>query len=130
MVHYQVRLSHRYGRRRDTTWQREALMKWILHLEADGMHHSSAEIDHFLDVIAGELGYSDEDVARALAGGRRVFGNDGDWAIAELTDARLHQVTGRSLSWENGALRECNVYRITPAGLAELRERWPHDQAS
>ena len=55
--------------------------------------------------------------------GRSVFANDGDWAKAEITAERLHEVVGTTVHWEGGIRRECNVYRITSRGLDELRRR-------
>ena len=55
--------------------------------------------------------------------GRSVFANDGDWAKAEMTAERLHEVVDRKVHWEGGTRRECNVYRITPRGLDQLRKR-------
>ena len=55
--------------------------------------------------------------------GRSVFANDGDWAKAEMTAERLHEVVGTTVYWEGDIRRECNVYRVTPGGLDELRRR-------
>jgi hypothetical protein len=54
---------------------------------------------------------------------RSVFGNEGDWAKATMTEERLHEVVGTTAHWQDGVRRECNVYRITPRGLDLLRKR-------
>ena len=99
-------------------------MDRILQLEADGANHSGVEIDQVLAGLARDLGYSEEDVSRLLPEtGRSVFGNDGDWAKAMMTEEGLHEVVGTTAHLEGDIRRECNVYRITPAGLDELRRR-------
>ena len=99
-------------------------MERILQFEADGANHSGVEIDRFLAGLAQDLGYSVEDVSMLQPKtGRSAFANDGDWAKAELTAERLHEVVGTTVHWEGGARRECNVYRITPKGLDALLKR-------
>ena len=99
-------------------------MERILQLEADGANHTGVEIDRLLAGLARDLGYSEEDGSTLHAKtGRSVFANDGDWAKAELTAERLHEVVGTAVHWEGGTRRQCNVYRITPRGLDELRRR-------
>ena len=99
-------------------------MDRIFQLEADRANHSGVEIDRVLAGLAGHLGYSEEDVSKLLpATQRSVFANDGDWAKAVMTEERLHEVVGTTTHWEGDTRRQCNVYRITPAGLEELRRR-------
>jgi hypothetical protein len=110
--------------RPEPTRRRKALMEKILQLEADGADHTGVEIDRLLSGLAGDLGYSVEDVSTLQPKtGRSVFAKDGDWAKAELTAARLHELVGTTVHREGGAPRDCNVYRITPRGLEELRNR-------
>jgi len=47
----------------------------------------------------------------------------GDFAKKTMTEERWHEVVGRTAHWQDGARRQCNVYRITPEGLDELRKR-------
>ena len=97
-------------------------MQYILRTEADGAAHSGVEIDRALVAVAANLGFSDVEISRLLPEtGRTVFGNEGDWAKAKLTEYRLHEVVGRTAYCEGNTRRECNVYRITAAGLDELR---------
>lgn len=108
--------------RRQPTGRRRELMNRILQLEADGENHAGVEIDRYLVGAACEFGYSAEDLSSANSPtGRSVFGNDGDWAKAKLTEDRLHEVVGRAMHWDGGSRRACNVYRITALGLDELR---------
>ena len=93
-------------------------------MEADSANHSGAEIDRELAELARDLGYSEEDVSRLLpTTGRSVFANDGDWAKAVMTEEGLHGIVGTSAYREGDTRRQRNVYRITPAGLDELRRR-------
>jgi hypothetical protein len=48
--------------------------------------------------------------------------NEGDFAKAKMTEDRWHEVVGKVAHGQGGARRECNVYRITPRGLDELRK--------
>jgi len=101
--------------------RRKELMKRILQIESDGAEHSGVEIDRLLTSVAGDLGYSVDDVSRLLPhADRSVFANDGDWAKAKLTEDRLHEVVGTAVRGDGGTRRQCNVYRITPCGLDEL----------
>lgn len=115
--------ASRGKKRKKPTRRTQRMMDRILHLEADGADHSGVEIDALLESIARELGYSEEDVSTLHSTGRSVFANDGDWAKAEMTAERLHEVVGTAKHWEGGTQRQCNVYRITPRGLDELRKR-------
>ena len=104
--------------------RRRALIDNILEIEADGTDHAGFEIDLHLANVAGELGYSTEDLSASNSPtGRSVFGNEGDWAKARMTEDKLHEVVGKVVHWEGGTRRECNVYRITPYGLEQLRRR-------
>jgi hypothetical protein len=115
---------HRSRQRRQPTRRERGLIERILELEADGADHSGVEIDQILAGAARELGYSEQDVSRLHPKtGRSVFGNEGDWAKAKMTEERLHEVVGSTTHWQGGVRRECNVYRITPRGLDELRKR-------
>lgn len=115
---------HRRRKRGEPTRRRGELMNRILQLEGDSANHSGVEIDRVLAGLARDLGYSEEDISRLLpATGRSVFANDGDWAKAVLTEEALHEVVGTTAYWEGDTRRECNVYRITPTGLNELRRR-------
>jgi hypothetical protein len=99
-------------------------MARILQFEADGANHNGVDIDRLLAGSARDLGYSVNEVSTLQPKtGRRVFANDGDWAKAELTADRLHEVVGTTVHWEGGTRRHCNVYRITPRGLDELHKR-------
>jgi len=99
-------------------------MDRILQLEADAADHTGVEIDLDLAGVAGELGYAAEDLSSSNSPtGRSVFGNDGDWAKAKMTEDKLHEVVGKVVHWEGGTRRVCNVYRITPHGLDALRRR-------
>jgi hypothetical protein len=114
----------RQRKRREPTRRRKQLMERILLLEKDGEDHSGVEIDQLLEGLAEDLGYSKEDVSMLHPKtGRSVFANDGDWAKAEMTAERLHEVVGSKVYWDGDSRRECNVYRITPRGLEELRGR-------
>lgn len=114
----------RSRQRREPTRREKGLLETILELEADGADHSGVEIDRFLAGAARDLGYSEEDLATLHPKtGRTVFGNEGDWAKAKMTEDRLHQVVGSTTHWQDGVRRECNVYRITSRGLDELRKR-------
>jgi hypothetical protein len=116
--------ADRSRRRGEPTGRRKELMDRILQLEADGAEHSGVEIDGLLASVVRELGYSEEDISNLHPQtGRSVFANDGDWAKAEMTAERLHEVVNRKVHWEGGTRRECNVYRITSRGLDELRRR-------
>jgi hypothetical protein len=115
--------THSTMKRRKPTKRRQHLMEKILQLEADGADHKGVEIDRFLANIAGDLGYSANDLSDLHATGRSVFANDGDWAKAEMTADRLHEVVGEAAYWDAGVRRRCNVYRITSRGLDELRSR-------
>jgi hypothetical protein len=44
-------------------------------------------------------------------------------AKAEMTAERLHEVVGTTMHSDGATRRQCNVYRITPRGLDELRKR-------
>ncbi len=101
----------------------------LLQFEADGADHSGIEIDRHLREAARDLGYSEQDLAELHTGSNRgVFANDGDWAKAVMTTDRLHQVVDRvSYLDASGKRRECQVYRITPTGLDELRRRVARD---
>ena len=44
-------------------------------------------------------------------------------AKAVMTEEGLHEVVGTTAYLEGDTRRQCNVYRITPAGLDELRRR-------
>ena len=115
---------HRSRRKGEPTGRRKALMDRILQLEADSASHSGVEIDRALAGLARSLGYSEEDLSRLLpATGRSIFANDGDWAKAAMTEAKLHEVVGTTACLEGANRRQCNVYRITPNGLDELRRR-------
>jgi hypothetical protein len=114
--------AHRSRKWGEPTRRRKELMDRILQLEADSANHSGVEIDRALIGLARDLGISDEDVSPA-ATGRSVFANDGDWAKAVMTEEGWHEVVGTTAYWEGGTRRQCNVYRITPAGLDELRRR-------
>jgi hypothetical protein len=116
------RLS-RATRRRQPTRREKGLIDRILQLESDGANHTGVEIDHCLADVARALGYTDEDISSLHATGRTVFGNEGDWAKAKMTEDRWHDVVGTTAHWQSGSRRECNVYRITPRGLDELRKR-------
>ena len=99
-------------------------MDRILQLEGDRANHSGVEIDQVLAGLAPDLGYSEEDLSRLLPKtGRSVFANDGDWAKAVMTEDGLHEVVGKTAYLEGDIRRQCQVYRITPAGLDELRRR-------
>ena len=116
--------AHRSRKRGEPTRRRKELMDRILQLEADSANHSGVEIDRVLAGLARDLGYSEEDVSRLLpTTGRSVFANDGDWAKAVMTEEGLHEVVGTTAYLEGDTRRQCNVYRITPAGLDELRRR-------
>jgi len=116
--------AHGSRSRGEPTGRREELMERILQLEADGTDHTGVEIDRLLAGVARDLGYSEEDVlCLNPKTGRSVFANDGDWAKAKMTEDRLHEVVGKTAHWENGTRRECNVYRIAPRGLDQLRNR-------
>jgi hypothetical protein len=117
-----MRPAYRTGKRGGPTKRRKELIDRILQLEADGLNHSGVEIDRALVGLAPDLGYSKEDVFKLHPKtGRSVFGNDGDWAKATMTEERLHEVIDTASYWDGDARRQCNVYRITSAGLAELR---------
>lgn len=99
-------------------------MDRILQLEADGANHSGVEIDGVLVGMAPNLGYSARDLSRLIPEtGRSVFANDGDWAKATMTKERLHEVVDAATWWEGNHRHQCQVYRITPAGLDESRRR-------
>ena len=116
--------ASRSKKRKKPTRRTQRMMDRILQLEADGADHTGVEIDGLLAGIARELGYSEEDVSTLHPKtGRSVFANDGDWAKAEMTAERLHEVVDTTVHWEGGTRRECNVYRITSRGLDELRKR-------
>lgn len=116
--------ASRSKKRKKPTRRTQRMMDRILQLEADGADHTGVEIDGLLAGITRELGYSEEDVATLHPKtGRSVFANDGDWAKAEMTAERLHEVVDRKVHWEGGTRRECNVYRITSRGLHELRKQ-------
>ena len=116
--------AYRSRKRRGPTRRRKALMERFLQLEADSADHTGVEIDRVLEGMARELGYAEEDVSGLLSKtGRSVFANDGDWAKAEMTAERLHEVVDTAVYWEGDIRRQCNVYRITPPGLDELRTR-------
>jgi hypothetical protein len=115
--------AHRRRKRGEPTKRRQELINRILQLEADSANHSGVEIDRVLAGFARDLGYSAEDVSRLLATGRSVFANDGDWAKAVMTEERLHEVVGTTAYLDGDTRRQCNVYRITPAGVDELRKR-------
>ena len=104
--------------------RRTQLMETILLLEADGANHSGVEIDRILVRESIKLGYSDRDVSMLHPQtGRSAFANDGDWAKAKMTEERFHEVVG-SMAYKDGeSRRTCNVYRITPKGLEQLRRR-------
>jgi len=113
---------HRGRTRLQVTGRRKQLMLCILRIEADGADHSGIEIDRAIVAVASDLGFSDADILRLLPEtGRTAFGNEGDWAKAKLTEYRLHEVVGRTAYCEGNIRRECNVYRITTAGLDELQ---------
>jgi len=117
------RASHSKRRKRPTR-RTQRMMDRILQLEADGADHSGVEIDGLLAGITRELGYSEADVSTLHPKtGRSVFANDGDWAKAEMTAERLHEVVGTTVHWEGATRRQCNVYRITSRGLDEVRKR-------
>jgi hypothetical protein len=114
--------AHQSRRRRSPSRRERGLIERILQLEADGADHTGFEIDQILADAARDLGYSEEDVSRLHPKtGRSVFGNEGDWAKAKMTEERLHEVVGTTAHWVAGVRRECNVYRITSSGLDELR---------
>jgi hypothetical protein len=116
--------ANRSKRRRDPSRREKGLIDKILQLEADGADHSGFEIDQTLADAARDLGYSEEDVTRLHPKtGRSVFGNEGDWAKAKMTEERLHEVVGTTAHRVGDVRRECNVYRITSNGLDELRRR-------
>ena len=116
--------AYRSRKRREPTRRRKELMERILQLEADESDHTGVEIDRVLAGVARVLGYSEEEVSRLLPKtGRSVFANDGDWAKAEMTAERLHEVVDTTVYWEGDIRRQCNVYRITPTGLDKLRRR-------
>jgi hypothetical protein len=102
--------ASRGKKRKKPTRRTQRMMDRILHLEADGADHSGVEIDGLLDSIARELGYSEEDVSTLHSTGRSVFANDGDWAKAEMTAERLHEVVGTTVHWDGATRRQCNVY--------------------
>jgi len=110
--------------RHEPTGRRRELMAKILQFEADGAEHSGVEVDGLLASLARDLGYSEEEVSRLNPNtGRSLFANDGDWAKAEMTEERFHEVVGTTVYWNGGVRRQCNVYRITARGLDELRKR-------
>jgi len=117
-----VQEQDRPRKRRQPTRRERGLIEWILRLEADGEDHSGVEIDRLLEKAARDLGYSDEELARLHKTGRSVFGNEGDFAKKKMTEERWHEVVGKIAHWQAGVHRECNVYRITPSGLDELRK--------
>jgi hypothetical protein len=87
--------AHRSKSRRDPTRRERGLIERILRLEADGADHSGFEIDQILADAARDLGYSEEEITRLHPKtGRSVFGNEGDWAKAKMTEERLHEVVG------------------------------------
>jgi hypothetical protein len=68
------------------------LIERILQFEVDGTDHTGVEIDRLLAGVVGDLGYSEENVSRLHSKtGRSVFGNEGDWAKAKMTEERLHK---------------------------------------
>jgi hypothetical protein len=92
----------------------KGLIRRVLELEADGTNHSGVEIDRYLAAAARNLGYSEEDIAALHPKtGRSVFGNEGDWAKAKMTEDRLHEVVGSTL-----AMRLVQVEQRTDAKLA------------
>lgn len=115
--------------RHGLTIERDRMITLLLQFEADGADHSGIEIDRHLREAARDLGYSEQDLAELHTGSNRgVFANDGDWAKAVVTTDRLHQVVDRvSYLDASGKRRECQVYRITPTGLDELRRRVARD---
>jgi hypothetical protein len=116
--------AHRSKMRRDPTKREKGLIERILQLEADGADHSGFEIDQILADAALDLGYAEEDVTRLNPKTRRsVFGNEGDWAKAKMTEERLHEIVGTTAHRMGGVGRQCNVYRITSNGLDVLRRR-------
>ena len=115
--------SLRRTKRRQPTRRESELIDKILRLEADGAEHSGVEIDRLLTAAARELRYSEEDISRLHRTGRGVLANEGDFAKKTMTEERWHEVVGTTAHWQDGARRQCNVYRITPEGLDELRKR-------
>ena len=115
--------AFRIGKRREPAERREVLMERILQLEEDGADHTGVEIDRLLASVARDLGYSADEISELHSTGRGVLANHGDWAKAKMTMERFHQTVGVTAYWDGGTRRHCNVYRITPKGLDELRKR-------
>jgi len=116
--------DERGRKRREPTPRESGLIERILRLEADGADHSGVEIDQLLEDAARELGYSDEELSkRHSKTGRTVFGNLGDFVKGKITEEGWHEVVGTTAHSQSGARRTCQVYRITPRGLEELRKR-------
>jgi Mrr N-terminal domain len=97
--------------------QREQPITWILRLEADGKEHNGDEIDQYLRKAAKELGYTESDLEKKHGSNRGMFENDSDWAKAEMTRDKLHEIVKPARG------KQPNVYRITEKGQEELRER-------
>jgi hypothetical protein len=117
-------LQRRQKRRGGASKRTKGLIERILQLEADGATHSGVDIDRILAASIGELGYSEEDVSRLLPkSGRSVFANDGDWAKAEMTEQRWHEVVDTLTYLDGDVSHQCNVYRITQSGRDELNRR-------
>ena len=115
--------AFRNGTRREPAERREVLMERILQLEEDGADHTGVEIDRLLANVARDLGYSADEISELHSTGRGVLANHGDWAKATMTIEQFHQKVGTKAYWDCGNRRQCNVYRITPRGLDELRRR-------
>jgi hypothetical protein len=114
----------RKAKRPEPSRRRKVLIERILQMEEDGANHTGVEIDQLLAGAARDLGYSPGDLSNLHPKtGRSVFANDGDWAKATMTEDKLHEVVGKTVYSEGGIRLECNVYRITPRGLDELRNR-------
>lgn len=112
-------------KRTGVTIERARMITQILRFESIGANRTGADIDQDLRRAVGELGYSAQDLAEVHSSNNRgVFANDGDWAKSEMTSAGLHEVVGDvAYADASGQRHSCRVYRITPAGLEELRTR-------
>ncbi len=94
--------------------QRAKMRILILELEADGADHDGGAIDQH---VAHVLAPGRDELKPQLKTSRSAFENSVDWAKANLTEEKLHEIVG----WRDGQ----NIYRITAKGrevlILELR---------